>query len=133
MSLKRSISNFEHHLTLLTPAFDTAQAHVAALNHSEGGQRFAISGGGWTYQDIVDALHSSKKIPQSIKDKVQKGEPGSGKSVVQNTLNSSLSVEKLGLKYKSLVEVIEASTASLLDYEERGYKGIPTEELIYSN
>lgn len=114
-------------LSFISPA----KAHVAALNHSSGNGRFAIAAGGWTWQDAADAVISSKKIPQSIKDKVPKGEPGAGKSVVQNTLNNSKSKEVLGLDYILLQESLEASAASIQDYNERSWKGFPREELVY--
>jgi len=54
---------------------DVAKAHRLAYESPQAaGQRYFVTAGGYTYQDICDIL---RKIPE-IKDKVPEGKPGSG-------------------------------------------------------
>lgn len=111
---------------------DVAQTHVEALLQAAGSnQRFAPSGGPFSWQDVMDIIHATKKpIPEEWKKNSPIGKPGSGK-VQQNVLDGSKVEKKLGIKYHSLKDCIEDSLEALHDYEKRGWKGVPAEEIVY--
>lgn len=110
-------------------------AHLEALSSPDGAQRFAIScpEGSYTWQDALDEIHASKLITDEERKFAHKGNPGEGKKVVQNTLDPSLSVKVLGMKYKNLKETMEGSVLSIRDYEKRNWKGLPSDKIAFEN
>ncbi|CAK5277838.1 unnamed protein product [Mycena citricolor] len=87
---------------------DIARAHVLALEReAAGGERIIVCADkNYTWQDIIDALPPAA----AASGKYQKGNPGTGKDVVQNTLHDNAkSVRILGMKYHTLEEMTAAT------------------------
>lgn len=58
---------------------DVAIAHVRALESTEAAnQRYFITEGRYSYQQICDILHASPRIPEPVKAKIPVGTPGGG-------------------------------------------------------
>ncbi|QKX58246.1 uncharacterized protein TRUGW13939_05367 [Talaromyces rugulosus] len=92
---------------------DVARAHVKALEVAGAAQqRFFITGGRYSYQEIVDVLRQSDRIPQNVKtEKLPLGTPGQGYAgeFVYN-VNNEKSKTLLGLEYRSLeASVVDAA------------------------
>jgi len=93
---------------------DVALVHTLALsNPAAGGERFITSSGGFTWQDVLDALHASGDYPD-----VPKGNPGSAKDTVHNIYLSAKVEGLFGIKLKTLKETAPATLAAL---RERGF------------
>ncbi len=58
------------------------------------------------------------------------GKQGAGKEVKQNELDGSKATRVLGLKYVQLKDVVQDMVASLADYEKRGWKGVPSDDIL---
>jgi nucleoside-diphosphate-sugar epimerase len=85
---------------------DVAYAHILALTTaSAGNNRFAISIGKFTWQDIADEVHASDAVTTEWKKQVPFGKPGSGKDVVANELRGDKATKELGLKYHNLKQM----------------------------
>ncbi|EST07003.1 3-beta hydroxysteroid dehydrogenase/isomerase [Kalmanozyma brasiliensis GHG001] len=110
---------------------DVAYAHVEALVRDDAGSnRFATSLGPFTYQDVVDIIHEDSSVPEEWKKQVPVGKKGAGKEVKQNELDGSKATKVLDLKYVQLKQVVQDMVASLADYEKRGWKGVPSEDIL---
>jgi nucleoside-diphosphate-sugar epimerase len=130
---------------------DVALAHVLALTTpAAGGHRFAASKGQFSWQEVLDIVHASNSgaIPAEWKQRAPVGTPGAGKDLVQNTLRGDKAAEQLGLRYHSFTQTwvafhgicplamlkhlcrVEDTIRALADYEKRGFKGYPSEEII---
>ena len=112
---------------------DVAKAHVEALVQAAGGnERFAPTDGPFTWQDVADVIHAtSLSIPAEWKKNTPVGVKGAGLKVQQNKLDGSKTEKVLAIKYHDLKKTIEGTLESLLDYEKRGWKGVPAEEIVY--
>ncbi|KAF8583135.1 NAD(P)-binding protein [Ramaria rubella] len=97
---------------------DLADAHVKALEIEEAGnERFIVSAGVFTWQDIVDSLSTSSLVPSL--PKLPRGIPGSGKSAHHNLdLNSSKAHRILEMKFMTLEQTAIDTTST---YKERGW------------
>lgn len=103
----------------------------ALVRAEAGNQRFAPTDGGYTFQDISDIIHStSLPLPDDWKKNTPVGTKGAGADVQQNKLDGSKSEKVLGIKYHNLKQIIEDSLESFMDYEKRGWKGVPSEDII---
>lgn len=110
---------------------DVAYAHVEALVRPDAGNnRFATSLGPFVYQDVVDIIHSDSSVPYDWKKQVPVGKQGQGSTVKQNELDGSKATSVLDLKYIQLRDVVQDMVASLADYEERGWSGVPSDQLL---
>ncbi|MCO5584911.1 hypothetical protein L7F22_038843 [Adiantum nelumboides] len=109
---------------------DAAKAHVEALLRSDaGGQRFGPSYGTYTIQEISDIIHATKlPIPEEWKKNTPKDINDSKSPFTQD---GSKSERVLGIQYHTLKQTIEDTLASLLDYHNRGWKGVASEEVLY--
>ncbi|KAG8928936.1 methylglyoxal reductase (NADPH-dependent) gre2 [Tulasnella sp. 418] len=128
-ALNTSVAGFYEHTTtsiqkekkdLISPVAnwvdvrDVALIHALSLEKEEaGGERFITSSGPFTYQDVLDALHSAGDYPD-----VPKGEPGAGKGVKANVYKSDKVVRVFGFKLKTLEET---SVVTLKALRERGF------------
>ncbi|KAG8993541.1 methylglyoxal reductase (NADPH-dependent) gre2 [Tulasnella sp. 427] len=93
---------------------DVAFVHSQALAlPTAGGERFIVGSGGFTVQDILDALHASGDYPN-----VPKGNPGSGKDTVHNVYISGKAEQAFGFKLRTMAETVPETYASL---KERGF------------
>jgi nucleoside-diphosphate-sugar epimerase len=112
---------------------NVAQAHVQALLRAEAGnQRFVVSSGKYTFQDIADVIHSTKlQLPADWKKNTPVGKTGNGPSVKQNFLDGSKAERVLSIKYYDIKDTIEGSLEAFIDYEKRNWKGIPSEDIVY--
>ena len=110
---------------------DTADVHILALTTDKASnQRMPSSLGQYTYQRFADAVHSSKKVPDAIKQKTPKGNPGTGQPK-QKTFDGSKSVDLLpGFKYRDYQIITDDSVEAWLDYEKRGWKGVANAILL---
>ncbi|CDR98964.1 hypothetical protein [Sporisorium scitamineum] len=109
---------------------DVAYAHLEALVRPDaGGNRFATSLRPFTYQDVVDIVHSDSNVPADWKKQVPTGKPGQGSTIKQNELDGSKATRVLGLKYIQLKHV-EDMVASLADYEKQGWSGVPSADIL---
>lgn len=114
---------------------DVAYAHLESLSSPQGAQRFAICspGGSFTWQDGIDEIFQSKKITDEDRKEASRGNQGEGKKVKQNTLDPSLGIKVLGMKYRNLRETLEASVESIRDYEGRDWKGLPSDQVVFES
>jgi nucleoside-diphosphate-sugar epimerase len=112
---------------------DVAQTHVEALVQAAGGNnRWAPTVSGYTFQEVADIVHATKlPIPAEWKKNTPVGETRAGGKVQQNKLSGAKVEKELGIKYHSLKQIIEGTLESFLDYEKRGWKGVPSDEIIY--
>ncbi|KAF8583139.1 NAD(P)-binding protein [Ramaria rubella] len=97
---------------------DLADAHVKALEKEEAGnERFIVSAGVFTWQDIVDSLSTSSLAPSL--PKLPRGIPGSGKSAHHNLdLNSSKAERILEMEFMTLEQTAVDTTST---YKEQGW------------
>ncbi|PWN50492.1 NAD(P)-binding protein [Violaceomyces palustris] len=110
---------------------DVAWAHVESLSNQEaGGQRFGCSNGKWSWQDASDVLSVYDRIPEEWRKSVPVGKRGGGREVVQNDFDGSKATRVLGVKYHSLKDCLEATADSLVDLEQRGWKGIASRQIL---
>ncbi|ODN78405.1 hypothetical protein L202_04044 [Cryptococcus amylolentus CBS 6039] len=125
-SLNQSVAMFYHYATgqvpesdLLKPIApgvdvkDVAFAHVRAhIVPEASGQRFILSNGSATGQDIVDSIH--KNFPDANKN-IPVGTPGAGEAVnkEQNYMDGSKAARVLGIKYMSLEDSFKETFVSL--------------------
>lgn len=109
---------------------DTAKAHVAALLRADaGGQRFAPSIGTYTWQQVSDIVHATKlDIPEEWRTQTLKD---IGDQKASADLDGSKTAKELGVQYHSLKQIVEDTLVSFMDYEKRGWKGVPSEEVLY--
>lgn len=111
---------------------DAAQAHVEALLRPQaGGQRVGPAAQTWTHQDLVDALHASAVVPEAWKKQTPVGKPGSGKGLPVHELVGTKAEELLGIHYHAFAKTVDDGVRSLLDLEQRGWKGVPDEAIVY--
>jgi len=93
---------------------DVALCQVLALEKPEAGnERYIVSSGPFTWQDVLDALHTNGSYPD-----VPKGYPGAGKDVVHGVMLSHKVEKTMGLKLRSLAD---SATATLASLKERGF------------
>lgn len=95
---------------------DVAIAHVRALEVAEAAnQRFFLTLGLYSYQQICDLLHASPKIPADVKAKIPVGTPGKGYPGPEvYGVDNSKSRKVLGIKYHSLEESVVDAALDLL-------------------
>lgn len=86
---------------------DVAYTHVAALERLTGtNERYLISAGSWCLQEIVDIVHESTIIPESIKNTTPVGTKG--QQVPDHfTIDSSKAQTKLNVTYIPFKKTIE--------------------------
>lgn len=93
---------------------DVAFVHVQALAlPSAGGERFIVGSGGFTVQDILDALNASGEYPD-----VPRGHPGSAKDTVHSVYVSGKAEKTFGFKLRTMRETVPETFLSL---RERGF------------
>lgn len=96
---------------------DVARAHVKALEVSgAANQRFLVTAGRYSYQEIVDVLRKSDKIPSNVKtENLPQGAPGGGYAgdFVYN-LSNEKSKTLLGLEYRGLEESVVDAAVQLV-------------------
>ncbi|PWN34163.1 NAD(P)-binding protein [Meira miltonrushii] len=109
---------------------DTAKAHVEALLRPDaGGQRFGPSYGPYTYQEVSDIIHATK-VP--IPDEWKKNTPTDiNDSKAPVNLDGSKTERELGVQYHTFKQTIEDTLTSFVDYHNRGWKGVTSEEVLY--
>lgn len=109
---------------------DAAKAHVESLLRSNaGGQRFAPSIGTYTWQQVSDIVHATKlDIPQEWRTKSLKNV---GDQKASADLDGSKTAKELGVQYHSLKQIVEDTLVSFMDYEQRGWKGVPSEKVLH--
>jgi len=94
---------------------DVAKVHALALsNPKAGGERFIVSSGPFTYQDVLDALHDT----QPGRTDIPKGTPGGGKAVPGIVYSAGKAEKVFDMKFKTLDEVAPATYTAL---KERGF------------
>lgn len=95
---------------------DVGEAHVLAYESAEAaGQRYFVTGGGYTYQQICDIIR--KEFPE-LKDRVPEGTPGAAYPDVYH-VDSSKAQKELGLKFRDLQTTIHDQVAQFLVDEKR--------------
>lgn len=96
---------------------DVARAHVRALEVAGAAQqRFLITAGRYSNQEIVDVLRKSERVPHNVKtEKLPLGTPGQGYAgdFVYN-VNNEKSKSLLGLEYRSLEESVVDAAVQLV-------------------
>lgn len=98
---------------------DVATAHLKAYEVPEaGGERFAVTGGKFSYQQVCDILRES--YPE-IKDKVPEGEAGQ-KLPPSYTLSNEKATKVLGVHFRNLKECIVDTGKSLIELEKQAQK-----------
>ena len=109
---------------------NVAYVHVQSLVRQEaGGNRFASCWGNYSWQQIADATHASSIVPAEWKSKSPKGEAGAGEKLLQAKYDGSKAERVLGVNYYTLNETVDDMAASLVEYEKRGWKGIPSDQI----
>ncbi|KAH8811221.1 hypothetical protein F5884DRAFT_831092 [Xylogone sp. PMI_703] len=91
---------------------DIALAHVRALETPQAAnERFFITAGRYSYQQICDVLRASSKIPEDVKAKIPVGTPGEGYPGPEiYEVDNSKSRKVLKLEYRSLeASLVEAA------------------------
>ena len=102
-------------LPVFADARDVAQAHLSAFESEKGaGERFIVSSGGYTYQEICDILRS---IVPEVRDKVPIGQPGKIEQAVIKVSNEKAKT-LLDLTFHTLQETVQDTAYSLLVLEE---------------
>ena len=95
---------------------DVAKAHLVAFENPDAkGQRLLLNAGQFTEQSIIDIV--KEKFPEELKD-VPTGEPGSGPTVVAETLASidnSKTKQILGFEFITLGKSIIDSVQQIID------------------
>ncbi|KAK6812538.1 hypothetical protein RU639_011578 [Aspergillus parasiticus] len=98
---------------------DVAQAHLSAFESEKGaGERFIVSSGGYTYQEVCDILRS---VVPEVRDKVPIGQPGKYGSAVIKVSNDKAKT-LLGITVHTLQDTVKDTAYSLLALEE-AFKG----------
>ncbi|RMZ43873.1 putative secondary metabolism biosynthetic enzyme [Aspergillus flavus] len=93
---------------------DVAQAHLSAFESEKGaGERFIVSSGGYTYQEVCDILRS---VVPEVRDKVPIGQPGKYESAVIKVSNNKVKT-LLGITVHTLQETVKDTAYSLLALE----------------
>ncbi|KAE8361228.1 hypothetical protein BDV27DRAFT_167122 [Aspergillus caelatus] len=105
--------------SVILPVFadvrDVAQAHLSAFESEKGaGERFIVSNGGYTYQEMCDILRS---IVPEVRDKVPIGRPGNYEAAVIKVSNNKIKTI-LGITFHTLQETVTDTAYSLLALEE---------------
>ncbi|KAG8935186.1 methylglyoxal reductase (NADPH-dependent) gre2 [Tulasnella sp. 417] len=129
--LNTSIANFHHYTSNKTnpplteeqrkasygnwcDVRDVAFVHVEALSlPPAGGERFIVGSGGFTVQDILDALHASGEYPD-----VPKGTPRAAKDTVHNVYISGKAEKAFGFKLRTMADTVPETFAAL---KKRGF------------
>ncbi|KAH8705235.1 hypothetical protein BGW36DRAFT_392907 [Talaromyces proteolyticus] len=103
---------------------DVARAHVRALEVAgAAGQRFLITAGRYSYQEIVDLLSNSERIPKDVlENTLPRGTPGKGYAgdfvyEVENEKSKNV----LGMKYHSLEESVVDAALQLIAVEDHRF------------
>lgn len=95
---------------------DVALAHLRAFEIPEaGGQRFAVSLGNFTYQQVCDIIR--ERFPE-LKEKVPEGTPGA-EAPKSFALDCEKARKVLGIEFRGLEETVVDSVKSLLELEKR--------------
>lgn len=82
-----------------------------------------------TWQWFADAVHASNKVPESIKQKAPKGNPA--REPKQRIFCGSKAIDFLpGFKYRNYRTITDDAIEAWLDYEKRGWKGLPDRALL---
>ncbi|KAB8258827.1 hypothetical protein BDV32DRAFT_151091 [Aspergillus pseudonomiae] len=105
--------------SVILPAFadvrDVAQAHLFAFESQKAaGERFIVSSGPYTYQEICDILRSV--VPEA-RDKVPIGQPGQYETA-SIKISSNKIKTLLGINFHTLQETVKDTADSLLALEE---------------
>jgi nucleoside-diphosphate-sugar epimerase len=93
---------------------DVAQAHLKAYEHVEGG-RFFVTGGNFTYQQVVETLRNAPGVDQG---KVPKDDPLLEWPQTYKVDNSKARKE-LGIEFRSLEEAIRDTALQMLQWENK--------------
>jgi nucleoside-diphosphate-sugar epimerase len=93
---------------------DVAQAHLKAYEHPEGG-RFFVTGGIFTYQQVVKTIRNVPGVDQS---KVSKDDPSLEWPETYKVDNSK-SRKELGIEFRSLEESIRDTALQMLHWEQK--------------
>lgn len=93
---------------------DVAEAHLKAYEHPEGG-RFFVTGGSFTYQQVVETI---RKVPGVDQSKVSKDDPSLEWPETYKVDNSKARKE-LGIEFKSLEESIRDTALQMLQWEQK--------------
>ncbi|KIO32641.1 hypothetical protein M407DRAFT_100661 [Tulasnella calospora MUT 4182] len=88
---------------------DVAFVHVEALSlPTAGGERFIVGSGGFTVQDILDALHASGEYPD-----VLTGTSGAAKDTVHNVYISGKAEKAFSFKLRTMADTVPETFAAL--------------------
>ena len=94
---------------------DVARAHRLAYEKSAAaGQRFFITSGRYSYQDICDILR--EKVPE-VRERTPVGKPGSGTSGEVYKVSNEKAKEMLGMTFMSLEDSVVDTARRLLELE----------------
>ncbi|OGM49701.1 putative oxidoreductase [Aspergillus bombycis] len=94
---------------------DVAQAHLSAFESQKAaGERFIVSSGGYTYQEVCDILRS---VFPEVRDKVPIGQPGQYEPAVIKVSSNKIKT-LLGITFHTLQETVKDTADSLLALEE---------------
>lgn len=95
---------------------DVAEAHRLAYEKEEaGGERFFVTGGGYSYQEVCDVIR--KNVPE-VMARTPEGTPGKGNGEVYR-VDGSKAVKLLGVKYTSLEKCITDEVEEFVVLEKR--------------
>jgi len=93
---------------------DVAEAHLRAYeNPAAGQQRYFITGGNYTYQQVCDIIR--EEVPE-VKERVPVGTPGAPIGDVYKVSNEKAKKE-LGMSFRSLKECVTDTARSLYQLE----------------
>jgi nucleoside-diphosphate-sugar epimerase len=96
---------------------DVAEAHLRAFKSADAAnERFFITGGRYTYQQICEVLRASPKIPDSVKSKIPRGDPKDVPGPHVYDVDNSKSIRVLGMKYRALEDTMVDAALNLLEY-----------------
>ncbi|PIG86520.1 dihydroflavonal-4-reductase [Aspergillus arachidicola] len=112
----------EHHVSTMERLNTSAgniyrlfNAHLSAFESEKGAEeRFIVSSGGYTYQEVCDILRS---VVPEVRDKVPIGQPGKyGPAVIKVSNDKAKTL--LGITVHTLQETVKDTAYSLLALEE---------------
>lgn len=96
--------------------------------------RIPTVAGTFTWQDFADAVHASHVAPAAAAQAaVPAGRPGSGVGVIQMRVDGSPAEAVLGIKYKSIPQIVDAEIIAFDDYAQRGWSGVPGAQVLALN
>ncbi|SLM35166.1 flavonol reductase cinnamoyl-reductase [Lasallia pustulata] len=94
---------------------DVAAAHRLAYETPKAaGQRYFITSGNYSYQQVCDVLRA--RVPE-VKDRTPEGKPGAGLGAEVYRVSNEKARRELGMSFRGLEECIVDTARSLLELE----------------